>query len=170
MKTELVLVGIACVVAAAVGGGLKLVGAEFPLLASGRRQVLVAVIGVALVASGAMIPSESAQRKTETQQQQRHDRAIDLSSRLEEIGADLNRMHSGQDMPGLIKGNDIPALTDVYLDLETARPTLGEDLYGLLGRKADLALNLANVHSADEKRRLEDQWGDVNQQIAERLG
>lgn len=49
MNTTLLLVGIACVVAAVVGGGLKLAGAEFPLLTSVPRQVLLAVVGLAVL-------------------------------------------------------------------------------------------------------------------------
>jgi hypothetical protein len=170
MKTELLLAGVACVVAAAVGGGLKLLGAEFPLLGSTRRQVLLAGIGVALVAWGWATPSEQAQQRTAALQQQRRDLAIELSRRLERIGTDLNRRWAGQEVPGLIEGNDIPALTDAYQDLVTNRPTLGDDLYKLLRQKADLALQLANVRTADEKRQLGAKWVSANEQLNERLG
>jgi hypothetical protein len=44
----LVLIGLACIIAAIVGGGLKLMGIEIPLLTSVRRQVLLAGLGIAL--------------------------------------------------------------------------------------------------------------------------
>jgi hypothetical protein len=166
MKTQLLLAGVACVVAAVVGGGLKLLGAEIPLISSTRRQLVLAVIGVALLAWGAAMPSE----QQEQRQQERRELAIELSGRLERIGSDLNRWLSGQEVPGLIQGNDIPALTAVYEDLETNRATLGDDLYGLLRQKADLALDLARVQSGEERREIERNWLRVNQELAERIG
>jgi hypothetical protein len=46
----LVLIGVACVIAAIVGGGLKLTGIEIPLLTSVRRQVLLGALGIGLAA------------------------------------------------------------------------------------------------------------------------
>ncbi|HEY8201417.1 MAG TPA: hypothetical protein VII47_08685 [Actinomycetota bacterium] len=46
----LVLIGLACIIGAIVGGGLKLMGIEIPLFTSVRRQILLAGLGVALVA------------------------------------------------------------------------------------------------------------------------
>lgn len=48
----LVKAGIACVVAAIVGGGLKFVGIEIPVLKSQRRQIALGVLGVGLAATG----------------------------------------------------------------------------------------------------------------------
>lgn len=45
---HLVLIGLACIIAAIVGGGLKLAGIEIPLLTSVRRQVLLGGLGIAL--------------------------------------------------------------------------------------------------------------------------
>jgi hypothetical protein len=53
-----VLIGFACLLAAAVGGGVKLAGNEIPLLESWRRQLLVAVVGVVALAL-AFIPNTS---------------------------------------------------------------------------------------------------------------
>jgi hypothetical protein len=47
-------IGIACVIAAIVGGGLKAFGVEIPALSSVRRQILLAICGVFL-ALGSMI-------------------------------------------------------------------------------------------------------------------
>jgi hypothetical protein len=41
----ILLLGITCLAAAAVGGGLKIYKAEFPLIASVRRQILLATVG-----------------------------------------------------------------------------------------------------------------------------
>jgi hypothetical protein len=42
--------GLICVVTAVVGGGVKLVGSELPIITSFVRQVLLAVVGVSLIA------------------------------------------------------------------------------------------------------------------------
>lgn len=58
MDTTLLLLGIACIVAAIVGGGLRAVGFEFPLLKSLPRQTILAVLGVILIiASRSFQPS-----------------------------------------------------------------------------------------------------------------
>src|SRR5262245_15535452 len=43
-------VGLACVIAGIVGGGLRALGVEIPALQSVRRQVLLGGVGVVLVA------------------------------------------------------------------------------------------------------------------------
>jgi hypothetical protein len=88
-------------------------GAEFLLLNSGRRQVALAAIGAALTAWGWAIPSEESQQRTASLEQRRRELALELSDRIERIGTDLNRMPAGQNVPGLIDGNDIPRLTAV---------------------------------------------------------
>lgn len=57
MNTTLLIIGITCEIAAAVGGGLKLAGTEFPLLASARRQALLAVLGLAITAFAVFLPN-----------------------------------------------------------------------------------------------------------------
>lgn len=49
MDTTLLLLGIACIIAAIVGGGLRAVGFEFPPLKSLPRQIILAVLGVILI-------------------------------------------------------------------------------------------------------------------------
>jgi hypothetical protein len=51
MNTMLAGTGIACVIGAVVGGGLKGFGLEIPLLQSIRRQALLAFIGIVLLAA-----------------------------------------------------------------------------------------------------------------------
>ena len=52
MENTLFGIGIACILAAIVGGGLRALGFEFPLLKSIPRQVLLFIIGVGLVMAG----------------------------------------------------------------------------------------------------------------------
>lgn len=49
METILLSAGIACLIAAIVGGGLKAFGIEIPLLQSLTRQIILGVLGVVLV-------------------------------------------------------------------------------------------------------------------------
>ena len=53
METTLVSAGLACVIAAVVGGGLKAFGIELPVLGSLARQLLLGGLGVILVLGGA---------------------------------------------------------------------------------------------------------------------
>lgn len=50
MEATLLTVGLVCLVAAVVGGGLKILGNEVPALQSVRRQVILGGVGVALIA------------------------------------------------------------------------------------------------------------------------
>jgi hypothetical protein len=50
MQSILTTTGIACVIAAIIGGGLKAFGLEFPVLQSTRRQWLIGLLGAVLVA------------------------------------------------------------------------------------------------------------------------
>ena len=49
MNTTLLLTGLACVIAAAIGGGLKAFGIEIPVLQSIKRQLILAALGIALI-------------------------------------------------------------------------------------------------------------------------
>lgn len=52
MHGLLVTVGVACIIAAVIGGGLKAFGIEFPALTSAARQVMLGVLGVCFIAIG----------------------------------------------------------------------------------------------------------------------
>lgn len=52
MENTLLGAGIACVIAAIVGGGLKAFGLELPLVSSVKRQTLLGLLGVILVVAG----------------------------------------------------------------------------------------------------------------------
>lgn len=51
MNESLLVAGIVCIVAAIVGGGVKLLGAEVPVLNSFARQALLFTVGVAFLAA-----------------------------------------------------------------------------------------------------------------------
>lgn len=59
MDTLIVGAGIACIVAAVVGGGLRAFQMEIPLLASAVRQVLLFAVGSALLAIGLIGPLQT---------------------------------------------------------------------------------------------------------------
>lgn len=52
MATDLLTTGLACIIVAVVGGGLKAFGIELPALTSRSRQVLLGTLGVGLAGSG----------------------------------------------------------------------------------------------------------------------
>ena len=49
MGTTLLTTGLACILAAIVGGGLKAFGIEISILKSGKRQALLAIFGLILL-------------------------------------------------------------------------------------------------------------------------
>jgi hypothetical protein len=51
MNESLLVAGIVCIVAAIVGGGVKLLGAEVPVLNSFARQALLFTVGLAFLAA-----------------------------------------------------------------------------------------------------------------------
>lgn len=57
MSSTLLITGLACVIAAIVGGGLKAFGIEIPVLQSAKRQWVLAVLGVVLL-SGSFIEKD----------------------------------------------------------------------------------------------------------------
>jgi hypothetical protein len=147
LQTPLLLAGIACIVAAVVGGGLKLLGAEFPLLQSFTRQVLLAVAGAVLIVVSVVIPSAADTQRAED----RAALATSFSQRLDNVGTELNRVRSGQPPPeGFFRGNELVPLTDIWNDLYGSRVRLGEDLYTLLIKKARLVLRFANEGNTHE--------------------
>jgi hypothetical protein len=57
MRTTLITLGIVCILAAIVGGGLKALGIELPKLDSKSRQWLLAGFGVVLLIVATLIPN-----------------------------------------------------------------------------------------------------------------
>ena len=58
MAIALVLAGVACIIAAIVGGGVKLRDVEFPTVQSVWRQVMLGGFGALLAFAGAVVGSE----------------------------------------------------------------------------------------------------------------
>jgi hypothetical protein len=63
MREKLVTTGLACIIAAVVGGGLKAFGLEIGVISSVSRQGLLASLGVALLIAG-VYTSKSAPQRT----------------------------------------------------------------------------------------------------------
>ena len=59
MNTTFMLLGVVCLIAAIVGGGLKAAGVEMPAVGSVRRQLLLGLLGVVLIVAGPYIGSGS---------------------------------------------------------------------------------------------------------------
>jgi hypothetical protein len=51
MNDTVLLVGVACLAAAIVGGGVKIANSEFPIVSSIPRQVLLGVLGIGVIVS-----------------------------------------------------------------------------------------------------------------------
>lgn len=81
----------------------------------------------------------------------RYSAVAELALRLGKIGADLNRLHHGKDVPGLLDGDEIVPLTEVYIDLEARRFLLGESFHALLREQARCLLHMANVRDEAAK-------------------
>ena len=83
----------------------------------------------------------------------RYSAFTDLTTRLETIATEINRLrHGGTAEQGFLVGNEIVPLTRVYEDLESKRLLLGERLYGEVREAARITLHLANFQhlSPDE--------------------
>ncbi len=65
-EAGIVIFGLACVVAALIGGGLKAVGIEFPLLSSGRVRALLALLGMVIAGYGAVAMKQANTTATNT--------------------------------------------------------------------------------------------------------
>jgi hypothetical protein len=69
MNESLLTVGLACLIAAVTGGGLKAFGIELPLIASFKRQLLIGLIGIGLIVGaiatrGGVKPTRSTETHT----------------------------------------------------------------------------------------------------------
>jgi hypothetical protein len=59
MSATLLSAGIACIIAAVIGGGLKAFGIEIPVFPSLQRQVMLAILGVILVVASFHVPNSN---------------------------------------------------------------------------------------------------------------
>jgi TolA-binding protein len=60
MQTTLLSAGLACIIAAIIGGGSKAFSIEIPLINSLRRQVLLGALGLILIITASFVSSEPA--------------------------------------------------------------------------------------------------------------
>ena len=67
MVNTLLIAGIVCIIAAVVGGGVKLFGNELPALGSTRRQVLLAIVGLAFLIASYMVAHPKPPRRSRPQ-------------------------------------------------------------------------------------------------------
>jgi hypothetical protein len=54
MQQTLLITGLACLIAAIVGGGLKAFGLEIPILSSGIRQTALGLLGLILIVAATL--------------------------------------------------------------------------------------------------------------------
>jgi hypothetical protein len=89
-----------------------------------------------------------------------------LSTRLERVMTNLNRLRSNQQVPdGFMRENEIVPLTEVFEDLEVHRLVLGEDFYRLVSRQAQLALKAANLSSLEDWRDSGQEWARGREEL-----
>lgn len=73
MQHTFLITGLACLMAAIVGGGLKAFGIEIPLLNSRIRQTILGLLGIVLIAAGFVLypalPIDSGNSNQSTKQQ-----------------------------------------------------------------------------------------------------
>lgn len=75
----------------------------------------------------------------------RYSAFTDLTTRLESIATQINRLrHGGTADEGFLVNHEIVPLTRVYEDLESMRLLLGERLYAEVREAARITLHLAN--------------------------
>jgi hypothetical protein len=149
-RTEfLQYIGVLCIIAALVGGGLKASGYEIGVITSVKRQIALGAFGLVLIVWGPITTYMSEPRRL----------GRDISGDIESIAADVNS--GAAEMKRTPRGQiDIVPLTKVYVRMQNERSTLGEELYTLLKKKLNLAIYAAN--GADVGK----EWDDVNRAIA----
>ena len=100
MSSTLLTAGLACVIAAIVGGGLKAFGIEMPVVQSGKRQLALATLGIALLLgslAGTAPPVKPAETRSRedalpsTVERINIDRQA-LASELQQNGAQIERL------------------------------------------------------------------------------
>lgn len=87
-----------------------------------------------------------------------------MSARLEKVMTNLNRHRHGQALPdGFFKDSEIVPLTEIYEDLTIHRLVITEEFFNLFIRKANLALQAANIISMGKAAQAttEDHWNRV---------
>ena len=92
-----------------------------------------------------------------------------LQLKLANIGADLNRLRSGVEVEGLMKGKDIVPLSEVYIELQAKRFLLKEEFNNLLKKEADILLAFAQAKNPDEISKLGREFLKLNESFREEM-
>ena len=92
-----------------------------------------------------------------------------LQLKLGNIGADLNRMRSGIEVEGLMRGKDIVPLSEVYIELQAKQFLLKKEFNNLLRKEADNLLAYANAKEPDEASRLSREFLRLNERFREEM-
>lgn len=89
---------------------------------------------------------------------ERYETISDILARLTRIASDLNRRRHGTEVDGLMRGNDIVPLTEVFELLASKRHVVTERFHPLLGRLAGLLIQLANMRTEADAQRVLDAY------------
>lgn len=90
---------------------------------------------------------------------QRFDRIVEMTERLQRITTVLNRMRSGQEAPtDFMRGNELVSLTEVYEDLNIHRLILGETFHGRLEEMAGIVYAWANTQTSEGLAEAQRRW------------
>jgi hypothetical protein len=134
LDNVLISAGIACLIGAIVGGGLKAFGIEIPLLASVRRQSLLGLLGALLLGLGF------------------GDRLMGVGGGKAEI-APANQAAVQPEQKSVPAPAKLPEQKDASVSAGAcAHP---DDAFALTARLANYAHSLADPSPADRPRRLE---------------
>jgi hypothetical protein len=107
--------GIGCIIAAIVGGGLRAFGLEIPVLNSVRRQILLGLFGVILVAVSLTHPgSEKLSENERKVVMEVHHRASEALKGLQVDKADITSAKQAPYMPAWIYYNVVRYLNNSF--------------------------------------------------------
>ena len=89
----------------------------------------------------------------------------DLQLRIKKIEADINRQRHGVTVEGLMKGNDIVPLSEVFVELEAKSFMLKEHLCDLLKGEVRALISFANAKHPTEVKSCEQQILNLNTEL-----
>jgi len=74
----------------------------------------------------------------------------DIQSRIQRVMTDLNRRRSGTEVEGLMRGNDIVPLTEIFELLANNRYLITDRFHKILWRQAQLAIEYARAQEGTD--------------------
>jgi hypothetical protein len=93
----------------------------------------------------------------------------DLESRIQRVMTDLNRRRQGIAVEGLMRGNDIVPLTEVYELLANNRYLIAERFHDILQAQCRLALDFANENDPKKVAELGTRYGGLLDDLGEAM-